>query len=44
VDDEEAIVDVVKEMLEMLGYQVLVADNGGEGSGSLRQTVTASTW
>ncbi len=28
VDDEQAIIDVMKEIMEMLGYTVLVADNG----------------
>lgn len=30
VDDEEIITDVGKEMLQRLGYQVLVAENGAE--------------
>jgi len=30
VDDEQIIVDVAKDMLEILGYQVLVAYNGRE--------------
>lgn len=28
VDDEETIIDVMKEMMEILGYQVMIADNG----------------
>lgn len=30
VDDEETVIDVVREMLEMLGYQVIIADSGRE--------------
>lgn len=44
VDDEAMILEVGKQMIEALGYDVIPASSGREAAAALREARTPSTW